>query len=37
VTAYKRYSELYGRWLLVGMLALALEVGLSMTVLRKNP
>ena len=37
VTAYKRYSELYGRWLLVGMLAIALEVMLRMTILRRNP
>jgi Ca-activated chloride channel family protein len=37
VTAYKRYSELYGRWLFVGILAIAFEVGLSVTVLRRNP
>ena len=37
VTAYKRYSELYGGWLFAGLLAVLVEVGLSVTVLRKNP
>ena len=37
VTAYKRYSELYGGWLLAGLLAVLMEVGLSSTVLRRNP
>jgi len=37
VTAYKRYSELYGGWLLAGLLAVIVEVGLSVTVLRRNP
>jgi Ca-activated chloride channel family protein len=37
VTAYKRYSELFGGWLLVGLLAVVLEVTLTTTVLRKNP
>jgi len=37
VTAYKRYSELYGGWLLAGLLAVLVEVGLSVTVLRRNP
>ncbi|MGD1043822.1 MAG: VWA domain-containing protein [Bacteroidota bacterium] len=37
VTAYKRYSELYGGWLLAGLLAVIAEVGLSVTVLKRNP
>jgi Ca-activated chloride channel family protein len=37
VTAYKRYSELYFGWLLAGLMAILLEVGLSTTVLRRNP
>jgi Ca-activated chloride channel family protein len=37
VTAYKRYSELYGGWLIAGLLAFVLEVGLTSTLLRKNP
>jgi len=37
VTAYKRYSELYGGWLLAGLLAVLVEVALSVTVLRRNP
>jgi Ca-activated chloride channel family protein len=37
VTAYKRYSELFGGWLLAGLLAIILEIGLSTMVLRKNP
>jgi Ca-activated chloride channel homolog len=37
VTAYKRYSELYGGWLLAGLLALMMEIGLTSTFLRKNP
>jgi Ca-activated chloride channel family protein len=37
VTAYKRYSELYGGWLLTGLLTFMLEIGLTSTFLRKNP
>lgn len=37
VTAYKRYSELYSGWLLAGLLTVIIEVGLSATVLRRNP
>jgi Ca-activated chloride channel homolog len=37
VTAYKRYSELYGGWLLAGLLAVVIEIGLSLSVLRRNP
>jgi Ca-activated chloride channel family protein len=37
VTAYKRYSELYGGWLIAGLLTFMLEIGLTSTVLRKNP
>ena len=37
VTAYKRYSELYGGWLLAGLALVLLEAGLSATLLRKNP
>ena len=37
VTAYKRYSELYGGWLIAGLLAVFVEVGLSITILRRNP
>jgi Ca-activated chloride channel family protein len=37
VMAYKRYSELYGGWLLTGLLTFMLEIGLTSTVLRKNP
>jgi Ca-activated chloride channel family protein len=37
VTAYKRYSELYGGWLIAGLLAFVLEIGLTSTLLRKNP
>jgi Ca-activated chloride channel family protein len=37
VTAYKRYSELYGGWLIAGLLTFMLEIGLTSTLLRKNP
>jgi Ca-activated chloride channel family protein len=37
VTAYKRYSELYSGWLLAGFIAMLIEVGLGVTVLRRNP
>ena len=37
VTAYKRYSELYGVWLLTGLLAVLIEIGLNVTVLKRNP
>ena len=37
VTAYKRYSEKYYTWLLLGLVALLFEVGLSTTIVRKIP
>jgi Ca-activated chloride channel family protein len=37
VMAYKRYSELYGGWLVAGLLTFMLEIGLTSTFLRKNP
>jgi Ca-activated chloride channel family protein len=37
VTAYKRYSELYGKWLFAGLIAILLELILTSTILRKNP
>jgi Ca-activated chloride channel family protein len=37
VMAYKRYSELYGGWLIAGFLTFMLEIGLTSTLLRKNP
>jgi Ca-activated chloride channel homolog len=37
VMAYKRYSELYGRWLIAGIIAFILEIVLTSTFLRKNP
>jgi Ca-activated chloride channel homolog len=37
VTAYKRYSELYGIWLVLGLIAMVGEFGLGMSVLRRNP
>jgi Ca-activated chloride channel family protein len=37
VTAYKRYSELYSGWLFAGLLAVLVEIGLNVTVLRRNP
>jgi Ca-activated chloride channel homolog len=37
VTAYKRYSELFGGWLIAGLLTFVLEIGLTSTLLRKNP
>jgi Ca-activated chloride channel homolog len=37
VMAYKRYSELYGRWLIAGLIAFILEIVLTSTFLRKNP
>jgi Ca-activated chloride channel homolog len=37
VTAYKRYSEQFYTWLLLGLVALMVEVGVSSTVLRKIP
>jgi Ca-activated chloride channel family protein len=37
VTAYKRYSELYGSWLFAGLVVLLLEISLTSSVLRKNP
>jgi Ca-activated chloride channel family protein len=37
VTAYKRYSELYGGWMLFGLIMIIAEVGLTSTLLRKNP
>jgi len=37
VMAYKRYSELYGGWLIAGLIAFLLEILLANTLLRKNP
>jgi Ca-activated chloride channel family protein len=37
VTAYKRYTELYDTWLMMGLALVVLEVGISSTVLRKVP
>lgn len=37
VTAYKRYTELFGDWLLLGFVFVVLEVGVGSTVLRKIP
>jgi len=37
VTAYKRYTELFDTWLMLGFAFVALEVGVSSTVLRKIP
>jgi Ca-activated chloride channel homolog len=37
ITAYKRYSELYGQWLLAGLIAVLLEVMLVSILLRRNP
>jgi len=37
VTAYRRYSELYGTWLFIGCVLILLEAGLTMSILRKNP
>ena len=37
VTAYKRYTELFGGWLFAGLVVLMIEVGLSATVARKIP
>lgn len=37
ITAYKRYSELFGGWLFAGLLAIVLEIGLTSIVLKKNP
>jgi Ca-activated chloride channel family protein len=37
VMAYKRYSELYGGWLIAGLLTFMLEIGLTSTLLRRNP
>jgi Ca-activated chloride channel homolog len=37
VTAYKRYSELFRGWLLAGLIAVILEIGLANTFLRRNP
>ncbi|HTP14048.1 MAG TPA: VWA domain-containing protein [Bacteroidota bacterium] len=37
ITAYKRYTELYPPWLMMGLAFVVLEVGLSSTVLRKVP
>ena len=37
VTAYKRYTELFGMWLMVGLALLIVETGLRGTVLRKGP
>jgi Ca-activated chloride channel family protein len=37
VTAYKRYTELFNSWLLLGLTLVVLEVGVSTTILRKIP
>ena len=37
VTAYKRYSEKFYNWLLLGLVALFFEIGLSSTLLKKIP
>ena len=37
VTAYRRYTEHFGWWLAGGLIAFLLEIGLSASVLRKNP
>jgi len=37
VMAYKRYSELYVGWLIAGLIVFMLEIGLTSTLLRKNP
>ncbi len=37
VTAYKRYTELFPQWLMLGMMFLLVELGLGTTVLRKVP
>lgn len=37
VTAYKHYYDLYDVWLLLGLMIMVGELGLSTTVFRKNP
>jgi Ca-activated chloride channel family protein len=37
VTAYKRYTELYNTWLVLGFVLVLLEVSVASTVLRKIP
>jgi Ca-activated chloride channel family protein len=37
VTAYKRYSELYGIWLVLGLISVLAELGLSHSILRRSP
>ena len=37
VTAYRRYTELFDSWLMLGLALVVLEVGVSSTVLRKVP
>jgi Ca-activated chloride channel family protein len=37
VTAYKRYSDLFNGWLVLGLMAVMLEVALGSTMLRKIP
>lgn len=37
ITAYKRYTELFNDWLILGLALVILEVGVSSTVLRKIP
>ncbi|HEY6953104.1 MAG TPA: VWA domain-containing protein [Bacteroidota bacterium] len=37
VTAYRRYTELFNDWLMMGLALVLLEVGISSTVLRKIP
>lgn len=37
VTAYKRYYDLYASWMIFGMIAIVGELGLGLTILRRNP
>ena len=37
VTAYKRYTELFDSWLMLGFACIIIEVGVASTVLRKIP
>jgi Ca-activated chloride channel family protein len=37
VTAYKRYTELFNTWLMLGFACVLLEIGVASTVLRKIP
>jgi Ca-activated chloride channel family protein len=37
VTAYRRYTDLYGSWLVLGFLCFVAEIGLRSSVLRQLP